>query len=73
VQHILPQLEGTEGKAHLDPTRESGDGGVGPVDAPVRADGFHCGAMAGALKKKPGLGVASEKVEGRGRVYFLYH
>ncbi len=27
------------------------------------------GAMAGALKKKLGLEVTSEKVEGRGRVY----
>jgi hypothetical protein len=27
------------------------------------------GAMAGALKKKLGLQVSSEKVEGRGRVY----
>ncbi|SFB94481.1 DUF3489 domain-containing protein [Tropicimonas isoalkanivorans] len=29
------------------------------------------GAMAGALKKKLGLEVASEKIEGRGRVYRL--
>ncbi len=29
------------------------------------------GAMAGALKKKLGLKVTSEKVEGRGRVYNL--
>jgi hypothetical protein len=27
------------------------------------------GAIAGALKKKLGLTIASEKVEGRGRVY----
>lgn len=27
------------------------------------------GAMAGALKKKLGLTIASDKVEGRGRVY----
>lgn len=27
------------------------------------------GAMAGALKKKLGLEVASEKIDGRGRVY----
>jgi hypothetical protein len=27
------------------------------------------GAIAGALKKKLGLNVTSEKVEGRGRVY----
>lgn len=27
------------------------------------------GAMAGALKKKLGLNITSEKVEGRGRVY----
>ena len=27
------------------------------------------GALAGALKKKLGLAVTSEKVEGRGRVY----
>jgi predicted transcriptional regulator len=27
------------------------------------------GAMAGALKKKLGLEIASEKVEGRGRIY----
>ena len=31
------------------------------------------GAIAGALKKKLGLEVASEKVEGRGRVYKLPH
>ena len=29
------------------------------------------GAMAGALKKKLGLEVASEKIDGRGRVYSL--
>jgi hypothetical protein len=29
------------------------------------------GAMAGALKKKLGLEVTSEKVDGRGRVYRL--
>jgi len=29
------------------------------------------GALAGALKKKLGLAVTSEKVEGRGRVYRL--
>ena len=29
------------------------------------------GAMAGALKKKLGLEVTSEKIEGRGRVYGL--
>jgi len=29
------------------------------------------GAIAGALKKKLGLAVTSEKVEGRGRVYRL--
>jgi len=29
------------------------------------------GAIAGALKKKLGLAVASDKVEGRGRVYRL--
>jgi len=29
------------------------------------------GAMSGALKKKLGLEVTSEKVEGRGRVYRL--
>jgi hypothetical protein len=36
---------------------------------------FHTvrGAMAGALKKKLGLEVTSEKVEGRGRVYSLPH
>ena len=27
------------------------------------------GAMAGALKKKLGLSITSEKIEGRGRVY----
>lgn len=29
------------------------------------------GAIAGALKKKLGLDVASEKVDGRGRIYKL--
>lgn len=31
------------------------------------------GAMAGALEKKLGLDVTSEKVEGRGRIYRLPH
>jgi Protein of unknown function (DUF3489) len=31
------------------------------------------GAIAGALKKKLGLNVASEKVEDRGRVYRINH
>jgi hypothetical protein len=29
------------------------------------------GAMAGALKKKLGLSVTSEKIDGRGRVYHI--
>jgi hypothetical protein len=29
------------------------------------------GAMAGAFKKKLGLSIASDKIEGRGRVYRL--
>jgi hypothetical protein len=29
------------------------------------------GAIAGALKKKLGLAVTSEKIEGRGRVYLI--
>ena len=29
------------------------------------------GAMAGALKKRLGLQISSEKVEGRGRVYHI--
>lgn len=39
------------------------------VTAPEWAAHTVRGAMAGALKQKLGLGVTSEKVEGRGRVY----
>jgi hypothetical protein len=31
------------------------------------------GALAGALKKRLGLKITSEKVEGRGRVYYIEH
>jgi hypothetical protein len=31
------------------------------------------GALAGALKRRLGLTIASEKVEGRGRVYKIEH
>ena len=50
------------------------DGGA-TIDEIVAATGWQAhtvrGAMAGALKKKLGLEVTSEKVEGRGRVYSL--
>ena len=43
------------------------------LDEIVAATGWQAhtvrGAIAGALKRKLGLSVASEKVEGRGRVY----
>ena len=43
------------------------------IDEIVAATGWQPhtvrGAFAGALKKRLGLSVASEKVEGRGRVY----
>jgi hypothetical protein len=45
------------------------------IDEIVAATGWQPhtvrGAIAGALKKKLGLEVTSEKVEGRGRVYKL--
>jgi hypothetical protein len=45
------------------------------IDEIVAATGWQPhtvrGAFAGALKKKLGLEVSSEKVEGRGRVYRL--
>ncbi|RDW12566.1 DUF3489 domain-containing protein, partial [Paracoccus thiocyanatus] len=50
------------------------DGGA-TIDEIVAATGWQPhtvrGAFAGALKKKLGLEVTSEKVEGRGRVYRL--
>ena len=50
------------------------DGGA-TIDEIVAATGWQPhtvrGAFAGALKKKLGLEVTSEKVEGRGRVYSL--
>ena len=43
------------------------------IDEMVAATGWQShtvrGAMAGALKKRLGLSIASDKVEGRGRVY----
>jgi hypothetical protein len=43
------------------------------IDELVRATGWQAhsvrGAISGALKKKLGLAVTSEKIEGRGRVY----
>jgi len=45
------------------------------LDEIVTATGWQAhtvrGAIAGALKKKLGLTITSEKVEGRGRVYRL--
>ncbi|WP_306120483.1 MULTISPECIES: DUF3489 domain-containing protein [unclassified Roseitalea] len=50
------------------------DGGA-TIDEIVEATGWQPhtvrGAMSGALKKKLGLSITSEKVEGRGRVYSL--
>jgi hypothetical protein len=50
------------------------DGGA-TIDEIVAATGWQAhtvrGAMSGALKKKLGLTITSEKVEGRGRVYSL--
>ncbi|WP_281826170.1 DUF3489 domain-containing protein [Jannaschia rubra] len=49
--------------------------GGATIDEIVEATGWQAhtvrGAMSGALKKKLGLEVTSEKVEGRGRVYSL--
>jgi hypothetical protein len=49
--------------------------GGATIDEIVAATGWQShtvrGAMSGALKKKLGLTIASEKVEGRGRVYRL--
>jgi hypothetical protein len=49
--------------------------GGATIDEIVEATGWQAhtvrGAMSGALKKKLGLTIASEKVEGRGRVYRL--
>ncbi|GLS80619.1 hypothetical protein GCM10007893_14070 [Paracoccus marinus] len=49
--------------------------GGATIDEIVEATGWQPhtvrGAFAGALKKKLGLEVTSEKVEGRGRVYSL--
>jgi hypothetical protein len=43
------------------------------IDEIVEATGWQAhtvrGAMSGALKKKLGMTITSEKVEGRGRVY----
>ena len=51
--------------------------GGATIDEIVEATGWQPhtvrGAFAGALKKKLGLEVTSEKVEGRGRVYSLPH
>jgi hypothetical protein len=50
------------------------DGGT-TIDEIVEATGWQAhtvrGAMSGALKKKLGLTITSEKIEGRGRVYKL--
>ena len=52
---------------------KSADGAT--IDEIVKKFGWQAhtvrGAIAGALKKKLGLDVTSEKVEGRGRVYRL--
>ena len=48
------------------------DGGA-TIDEIVAETGWQAhtvrGAMSGALKKKLGLNITSEKVEGRGRIY----
>jgi hypothetical protein len=51
--------------------RETGDGYGTTLVATNWASHAIRGAMAGALKKKLGLEVTSEKVDGRGRVYKL--
>ena len=54
---------------------EAPDGATIPEIAEATGWQHHTvrGAIAGALKKRLGLQVASEKVEGRGRVYRLTH
>lgn len=64
--------EGTKQAALIAMLRAPGGASIAEI---VAATGWQPhtvrGAMAGALKKKLGLEVASEKVEGRGRVYRL--
>lgn len=66
------QREGTK-QATLIAMLRAPDGAT--IDEIVAATGWQShtvrGAMSGALKKKLGLEVTSEKVEGRGRVYML--
>ena len=50
--------------------------GGATIDEIVEATGWQAhtvrGAMSGALKKKLGLTITSEKVDGRGRVYAIH-
>jgi len=66
---VIPRA-GTKRAVLVDMLRAEGGASIDEI---VAATGWQAhtirGAMSGALKKKLGLTVASEKVEGRGRVY----
>jgi predicted ArsR family transcriptional regulator len=66
------QRKGTK-QAQLIAMLRANDGAT--IDEIVAALGWRAhtirGAMSGALKKKLGLEVTSEKIEGRGRIYKL--
>jgi hypothetical protein len=69
-QEAKPHREGTKQSAMIDMLRKP-EGAT--LDEIAAATGWQKhtirGAMAGALKKKLGLTIASDKVDGRGRVY----
>ena len=63
---------GTKQAALIDMLREPDGATIGEISAALQwAPHTIRGAMAGALKKKLGLTITSEKVEGRGRVYAI--
>jgi len=68
-----PRTRADSKQAQLIEMLKSADGAT--IDEIVKKFGWQAhtvrGAIAGALKKKLGLDVTSEKVEGRGRVYRL--
>jgi hypothetical protein len=70
---VTPKLRAGTKQAHLIEMLQRPEGAT--IDEIVAAFGWQPhtvrGAIAGALKKKLGLDVTSEKVENRGRVYRL--
>jgi hypothetical protein len=70
----IRRRSGTKQEAVIAMLRAGGGATIDEIMAATNWAGHTTrGFLSGALKKKLGLTITSEKVEGRGRVYFLHH